>query len=336
MKAGPTDRFLCSISTCPWYFDTPALPTTAEVNRSLQVGVAQALSERARGIDNVLREHFETHTVVEWMTEVNQRQRRATKAEAKLERSRETVAAQSEVIDELRARLAEIAEPEQQWGSRIHSPDGWIGDDVDAVASASSTRHAQGVARRGRVARGGGAVNPAREGCDQPLRDELMAAGIAAADDWLATRAHRRMSEVNQRRLVGHVVNALWEPIVDAALGIAHMASEDVEADRNRLLGEVERLQRPLMVVEVDADLSEEDVSWLRAKFVEAYAADPRPVWRVVEWTLGDEDAPYDAGHVYPEADARRFAADPDSTSVLWTREVTGWRKAKGGTDERD
>lgn len=131
MKAGPTDRFLCSISTCSWYFDTPALPTTAEVNRSFQVGVAQALSERARGIDNVLREHFETHTVVEWMTEVNQRQRRATKAEAKLERSRETVAAQSEVIDELRARLAEIAEPERQWGSRIHGPDGWVGDNVD-------------------------------------------------------------------------------------------------------------------------------------------------------------------------------------------------------------
>lgn len=108
--------------------------------------------------------------------------------------------------------------------------------------------------------------------------------------------------------------------------------------DHDRLFGEVEQLRRPLLVVQVDADLSEDDVARFRAKFAEAYAADPRPVWtvptaasvRVVEWTLGDEDAPYDAGHVYAEADARALVADPDSTSVLWTREVTGWRKAEG------
>lgn len=70
---------------------------------------------------------------------------------------------------------------------------------------------------------------------EKVLRDELMSAGLAAADEWLATRAHRRMSEVNRRRLVGHVVNALWDPIVDAALGMAHMVSGDVEAERDRL-----------------------------------------------------------------------------------------------------
>lgn len=190
MKAGPTDRFLCSISTCPWYFDTPALPTTAEVNRSLQVGVPQALSERARGIDNVLREHFETHTLVEWMAEVNLRQGRADKA----------------------------------------------------------------------------------------------------------------------------------------------------VAEQERLLGEVEQLRKPLLVVQVDADLSEDDVARFRAKWAEAIADGPQVMQvtpsqslRLAEWTLGDEDAPYDASRVYAEADARAFVADPDSTSVLWTREVTGWRKAEGG-----
>lgn len=186
------------------------------------------------------------------------------------------------------------------------------------------------------MAASGDAV-PVREARERVLREELMAAGISAADEWLAPRAHRRMSEVNRRRLVGHVVNALWGQIVDAALGIAHMVSKDVEVERDRLRAEVELLRRPLMVVQVDADLSEDDVARFRAKFAEAYAADPRPVWtvptaasvRVVEWTLGDEDAPYDAGHVYAEADARALVAGPDSTSVLWTREVTGWRKAE-------
>lgn len=194
MKAGPTDRFLRSISTCPWYFDTPALPTTADVNRSFQVGVPQALSERARGIDNVLREHFETHTLVEWMTEVNLRQGRADKA----------------------------------------------------------------------------------------------------------------------------------------------------VAERDQLQAEVEQLRRPLMVVEVDADLSEEDVTRFRAKWQEVMAADPRPVWaagsktvRLIEWTLGDEFAPYDSGRVYNEADARVLVKDPDSTSVLWVRETCAWRKAGGDADGR-
>lgn len=171
---------------------------------------------------------------------------------------------------------------------------------------------------------------------EKTLRDELMAAGLAAADEWLATRAHRRMSEVNRRRLVGHIVDTLWKPTVDAALEIAHMVSEDVEAERDRLLGEVEQLRRPLMVVQVDADLSEEDVERFRAKWQEAHAADHRPKLlpapaplRLVEWTLGDDYEPYDYRHVYNEADARAFAADPDSSSVLWRREATEWRKVE-------
>lgn len=170
---------------------------------------------------------------------------------------------------------------------------------------------------------------------EKPLRDELMNAGITAADEWLAPRAHRHMSEVNRRRLVGHVVNALWDQIVDAALGIAHMINEDFEAERDRLRAEVEQLRRPLMVVQVDADLSEEDVARFRARWAEATADGPQVMQvapaqslRLVEWTLGDDDAPFDATRVYAEADARRRVADPHSTNVLWTREATAWRKA--------
>lgn len=188
MKAGPTDRFLCSISTCAWYFDTPALPTTAEVNRSFQVGVPQALSERARGIDNVLREHFETHTVVEWMTEVNLRQGQADKA----------------------------------------------------------------------------------------------------------------------------------------------------MAEQERLRVEVESLRRPLMMVQADADPDKDDLAQFRTKYEMIVSGKTQHTWvipagydvRTAEWTLGDEHAPYDSGRAYPEADARQLATDPDGSSVLWTREVTGWRKA--------
>lgn len=59
------------------------------------------------------------------------------------------------------------------------------------------------------------------------LRSQLVTTGTAAAEQWLATRANRRMSDVNRRRLAGHIVNALWADIENAAIGIAEFIADD-------------------------------------------------------------------------------------------------------------
>lgn len=172
---------------------------------------------------------------------------------------------------------------------------------------------------------------------EETLRDELMSAGTAAADEWLAARAHRRMSEVNRRRLAGHIVNALWESIVDAAIGIAHMVSEDVEAERDRLLIEVEQLRRPLLAVKAGTDFDDEDVARWRTKYEMTVAGEPRHTWllpsgaevRLVEWTVGDESAPFTANRTYVEAVARRLVQESGGGSVLWRREAAPWAKAE-------
>lgn len=172
---------------------------------------------------------------------------------------------------------------------------------------------------------------------EETLRDELMSAGTTAADEWLAARTHRRMSEVNRRRLAGHIMNALWDRIVDAALGIAHMVSEDVESERDRLLVEVEQLRRPLLAVEVDTDPNDEDVARWRTKYEMTVAGEPRHTWllpsgaevRLVEWTVGDELALFTASRTYVEAVARRLVQELGGGSVLWRREAAPWAKAE-------
>jgi hypothetical protein len=71
------------------------------------------------------------------------------------------------------------------------------------------------------------------------LREQLVAAGTEAADLWLASRANRRMSDVNRRRLAGHVVGMLWENIERAAIGIAESIAEDDRAEAGRLRAEL-------------------------------------------------------------------------------------------------
>jgi hypothetical protein len=67
------------------------------------------------------------------------------------------------------------------------------------------------------------------------LRSQLVTAGTGAAEQWLSTRANRRMSDVNRRRLAGHVVGALWEQIEQAAIGMAeHIASGQLAAANAR------------------------------------------------------------------------------------------------------
>lgn len=67
------------------------------------------------------------------------------------------------------------------------------------------------------------------------LRSQLVATGTAAAEQWLSTRANRRMSDVNKRRLAGAVINAIWDDIVDSTLGLAeYLGAEQVAAATER------------------------------------------------------------------------------------------------------
>lgn len=112
---GQTDRYLCSISSCDWHYDTPSLPTRRESIRALQVGVEQVLTERTHRIDSALREHFETHTLLEWLTEVQQARAKADAAMAELvEKVGEA--------DQLRAQLDAIGETREEW--RYHDDAG--------------------------------------------------------------------------------------------------------------------------------------------------------------------------------------------------------------------
>lgn len=90
------DRYECSISGCTWTYTRPSLPTQAEIDRALQIGPAAAHGECVRRVDAILREHFESHTLVEWFTEVQQ----------------------------LRAKLAKIGETRDEW--RFDDGNGWF------------------------------------------------------------------------------------------------------------------------------------------------------------------------------------------------------------------
>lgn len=156
--AGGRDRYLCMISTCSWYFETSALPTTNETSRVLIVGLDEVVRDRALRIDARLREHFETHTLAQWLAALAAANERAEKAEAEAARLsdvnyhvnqgavfyqqkyddvvRERDQGRAAAIvyaandklraerDEARARLAELgeAEPEQ----RIVTPSGLV------------------------------------------------------------------------------------------------------------------------------------------------------------------------------------------------------------------
>lgn len=78
------------------------------------------------------------------------------------------------------------------------------------------------------------------------LRDQLVTAGTAAADQWLTKRANRRMNDVNRRRLAGHVVNVMWDEIVEAAVGIAEYIGDERLARAEQLVVDLETSERRL------------------------------------------------------------------------------------------
>lgn len=82
-------------------------------------------------------------------------------------------------------------------------------------------------------------ANPARTpraGSEEPnrqeeLRERLVAAGTEAAEQWLSTRAERRMSAVNSKRLAGYVVGTLWDQIEQTAIQMAQWIAEGGDSD---------------------------------------------------------------------------------------------------------
>lgn len=64
------------------------------------------------------------------------------------------------------------------------------------------------------------------------LRTHLVSAAAEAAEQWLTVRANRKMSDVNRKRLAGHVVNALWAEIERAAVEMAEFLAAEYPLDR--------------------------------------------------------------------------------------------------------
>ena len=102
-------RYHCMISTCGWYFERDSMPDSAELERALMFGPADASLDRAARTNAILREHFETHTLEEWVAEVSRERQRADKAERELAEVRALMATQ---LDAIVLHISEAPEPE--------------------------------------------------------------------------------------------------------------------------------------------------------------------------------------------------------------------------------
>jgi hypothetical protein len=63
---GPTTRFLCPVDGCKWTHDEPRFEPM-----DLHVDVEAAFAERTQEVEQLLRDHFETHGVQEWAQTVS-------------------------------------------------------------------------------------------------------------------------------------------------------------------------------------------------------------------------------------------------------------------------
>jgi hypothetical protein len=78
-------RILCPISGCDWHHDSPDVPPGPwPWKGSIEDTVAALLMDRAVAVNRICREHFETHTLIEWLTDLQHERARADAAEAKL------------------------------------------------------------------------------------------------------------------------------------------------------------------------------------------------------------------------------------------------------------
>lgn len=78
------ERFHCMISTCSWYYERDSGPTSAELERAIMFGPADASLDRAARTNAILREHFKTHALEDWAAEIGRERQRANKAEKEL------------------------------------------------------------------------------------------------------------------------------------------------------------------------------------------------------------------------------------------------------------
>lgn len=138
---------------------------------------------------------------------------------------------------------------------------------------------------------------PGREGDRTALRDELVAAGTAAAEQWLTTRTNRHMSEVNRRRLAGHVVGVLWERIEQAAIDMAHWVAADDTAEYEAALDGVHEDRDYWQDRAAEAELALAD---LRARLGE-----PKDEWGIDHGSLGVLDASENEAAVLVQARRR-------------------------------
>lgn len=79
----PIELLTCPIPDCPWTHKVPELSPGAASPDALAgvfgpgVFAAAAAHQHARGLEDALRAHFETHTLVDWVTALrNANQRR--------------------------------------------------------------------------------------------------------------------------------------------------------------------------------------------------------------------------------------------------------------------
>lgn len=185
---------------------------------------------------------------------------------------------------------------------------------------------------------------------ERTLRDQLVAAGTAAAEEWLSKRANRRMSDVNRRRLAGHVVNALWQQIEQATVEIAGWVAEDDRAACDAAIVRAKQAEeaRKASLAERDEWRRAFDAEHARAERAEAALAEFE---HEVQWAhqvssldgtwAGDEVVQADKQAAHVSAGIVSRMTDPATHRVdvicrdVWTR-ATDWRKAnaEGADDE--
>jgi hypothetical protein len=81
----PTTRYLCPLPGCGWHHDEPDLaaedalrftpaPSASTPSESIASMVEQSLLGRAARVEAAIKQHVETHSVLEWMREVDRLQ----------------------------------------------------------------------------------------------------------------------------------------------------------------------------------------------------------------------------------------------------------------------
>ena len=159
------------------------------------------------------------------------------------------------------------------------------------------------------------------------LRAQLVAAGTEAAEKWLAVRANRKMSDVNRRRLAGHVVNALWTEIETAVLEMAKYVAGEQLAAANAELGRVNRR----------ANFLDDAIKGLRQQVIEAVKARNEATARVESATvlperwrelIAERDAAVNAWSAQQdiiEAERRRAEKAEAEIERLNGGDISGW-----------